>query len=28
VQRLWRLVKKKSKLWRDEYARIGQLTDA
>jgi hypothetical protein len=28
VQRLWRLVKKKPKIWRDAYARIGEMTDA
>jgi hypothetical protein len=27
VQRLWRLVKKKPKIWRAEYARIGRLAD-
>ena len=27
VQRLWRL-KKKPKIWRNEYARIGEMTDA
>ncbi len=28
VQRLWRLKKKKPKIWRNAYARIGELTDA
>ncbi len=27
VQRLWRQVKKKPKIWRAAYARIGQMAD-